>query len=199
MHSKRYPAAIAVVIAAHTLVACAGNVITDDDAAPGKPPTGEAPSTTPRPGNANLVDAFDFYAQSDGRPGYLFTTPSGTWRCAIIPHDQAGCRSAKSAMSLGVKGAPQTVADSAGAQVPPNAVVVESNGDAYFTKVDAGVFVRDSGPDQTLQFGQILAAAGFRCNVQDLGISCMSETSKTGFTFSGDGFTPSYTDLPAAP
>ncbi|MCV7224605.1 hypothetical protein H7J73_00900 [Mycolicibacterium komossense] len=179
--------------------ACAGGIVDDGTATPNERSPQAASSSTPRPSNANLVNAFDFYAQSGGRPGYFFTTPSGTWRCAIIPHEEAGCRSAKSAISLGVKGVPDTVVDAAGTPVAPNAVVVQSTGDAYFAKLDAGVLVRDSGPDQTLPFGRILAAAGFRCNVQDLGISCMSETSRSGFTFSADGFTPSYTDLPAGP
>ena len=40
-----------------------------------------------------------------------------------------------------------------------------------------------------------LAAAGFRCNVQESGVSCQSDTSGKGFTFSADGFVPQYTDL----
>jgi len=196
---NRYAAMVALAIAAQVLTACAGDRIVDDGAAPSQSPVQAAPTTTARPSNANLVNAFDFYAQSGGDPGYFFTSPSGAWRCAIIPHEQAGCRSAKSTAAIGVKGAPETIADATGTQVPPNALVVGSTGDASFAKVDATAFVRDAGPDQTLQFGQILAAAGFRCNVQDLGISCRSDTSTSGFTFSGDGFTLSYTDLPAAP
>jgi hypothetical protein len=43
----------------------------------------------------------------------------------------------------------------------------------------------------------ILAAAGFRCNVQEAtGVSCLSEFSDKGFTFSADGFAPQYTDFP---
>jgi hypothetical protein len=185
------------------LAACSAGTISDDGSgAAGQPPPQAAPSTTARLSNANLVNAFDFYAQSNGSPGYFFTSPSGTWRCAIIPHQEAGCRSAKSTVSLGLEGidgVPATVPDATGKQVSPNAIVVRTAGDADFTAVDASVYVRDSGADQTLQFGRILAAAGFRCNVQDIGISCMSETSGSGFTFSADGFTPSYTDLPAVP
>jgi hypothetical protein len=194
---------VSLAAVAQVLAACTGGTISDDGSgAADQPPPQAAPSTTPRPSNANLVNAFDFYTQSNGRPGYFFTSPSGTWRCAIIPHEEAGCRSAKSSTSLGlagIDGVPATVPDATGTRISPNAIVVRSTGDADFTAVDAGVYVRDSGADQTLPFGRILAAAGFRCNVQDIGISCMSETSGNGFTFSADGFTPSYTDLPAAP
>jgi hypothetical protein len=48
-----------------------------------------------------------------------------------------------------------------------------------------------------LRFNRILAAAGFRCNVQESGVSCLSETSGKGFTFSAEGYTPQYTDVPA--
>jgi hypothetical protein len=196
----RYPLVVALAVAAQMLAACSGGTISDDGSGgAGQPPPPASSSTTPRPSNANLVNAFDFYAQSDGRPGYFFTTPSGTWRCAIIPHEEAGCRSAKSTVSLGIDGIPATVPDATGTEASPNAIMVRSTGDAYFTTVDAGALVRDDGADQTLQFGRILAAAGFRCNVQDLGISCLSETSGSGFTFSAEGYIPSYTDLPAMP
>ena len=47
------------------------------------------------------------------------------------------------------------------------------------------------------EIAKILAAAGFRCNVQESGVSCQSETSGKGFTFSAKGYTPQYTDVPA--
>ena len=53
------------------------------------------------------------------------------------------------------------------------------------------------GPATVLPFGEVLAVAAFRCNVQEAsGISCLSEKSGRGFTFSADGFTFQYTDLP---
>ncbi len=49
-----------------------------------------------------------------------------------------------------------------------------------------------------MPFNKILAAAGFRCNVQETaGVSCLSEFSGKGFTFSADGVAPQYTDVPA--
>ena len=49
-----------------------------------------------------------------------------------------------------------------------------------------------------MAFNKILAVAGFRCNVQEQhGVSCLSELSGKGFTFSADGFVPQYTDVPA--
>ena len=53
-----------------------------------------------------------------------------------------------------------------------------------------------AGPAATLPFGRVLMVAGFRCNVQEAtGISCASETSARGFTFSADGYLPVYTDV----
>ena len=40
--------------------------------------------------------------------------------------------------------------------------------------------------------------AGFRCNVHEAsGISCMSELSGKGFTFSAEGYITTYIDVPA--
>ena len=48
-----------------------------------------------------------------------------------------------------------------------------------------------------LPFNRILAVAGFRCNVQESsGISCLSETSGAGFTFSAEEYATSYVDVP---
>jgi hypothetical protein len=188
-----------MVTGTFVLSACSSPVITTDDAAAGAVQTPNAPSSTQRPSNANLVNAFDFYSESgDQRPGYFFTSPSGSWRCVIIPHEQAGCQSVKAAARLGIKGVPDTVTAVDGTETAPNTLVLNSTGDPQFVNLDATQFTPVPGPAPTLQFGRILAAAGFRCNVQDLGISCLSETSGQGFTFSGDGYTPSYTDVPAA-
>lgn len=181
-----------------TVAACAPTVVTTDDAAP-ESAQSKAPTSTARPSNANLVNAFDFYGQSADRPSYFFSSPSGAWRCAITPHEQAGCQSTKTPNQLAIKGIPDTVTTADGTAATPNALVVDSTGDAHFAKLDPDDFTPTSGPAQTLQFGEVLAAAGFRCNVQDLGISCLSEDSKQGFTFSSDGYTPSYTDVPVAP
>ncbi len=49
-------------------------------------------------------------------------------------------------------------------------------------------FGLDPGPATVLPFNRILAVAGFRCNVQEAtGISCMSELTGKGFTFSAEG------------
>ncbi len=188
-------------MAVQVAAACSGGVVTTGDGSvPASSPPPAPPPPSQRPSNANLVNAFDFYGQSSGGPGYFFTTPSGSWRCAIVPHEQAACQSAKSTGALSIKGAPATVTGAAdGAEVKPNALVVQTAGDAHFATLDARDLTLAPGPAQTLQFGKILAAAGFRCNVQDLGISCLSESSQRGFTFSADGFAPRYTDLPAGP
>ncbi len=169
----------------------------------GEPPvrTGTAASTpvsSPPPSNAHLVDAFDYVAHVNGPAGYYFTTPSGRWRCAILPRVKAGCQSASRGQSgMGIPGEPDAVPDAAGETTAPNAIVVEREGDAHFAALEHSEFWLDPGPANVLQFNRILAAAGFRCNVQESGVSCLSELSGKGFTFSAEAFTPQYTDVPA--
>jgi hypothetical protein len=131
--------------------------------------------------------------------GYYFTTPSGKWKCAILSHAKAGCQSSSSWQSgLGIEGAPESVPDAAGEDTTPNAIVVDRDGDPQFVALEQPEFWLDPGPANALQFNRILAAAGFRCNVQEAsGVSCLSETSGKGFTFSADGYAPQYTDVPA--
>jgi hypothetical protein len=169
----------------------------------GEPPvrTGTATSTpapSPPPSNAHLVDAFDYVAHVNGAAGYYFTTPSGRWRCAIFPREKAGCQSASRGQSgMGIPGEPDAVPDAAGETTAPNAIVVGREGDAHFAALEQPEFWLDPGPANVLQFNRILAAAGFRCNVQEAGVSCLSELTGKGFTFSAEAFTPHYTDVPA--
>jgi hypothetical protein len=145
-----------------------------------------APSTPAS--NAHLADAFDYVAHVGDTTGYYFTTPSGKWRCAILTHLKAGCQAASSWQSgLGVPDEPEST----------NAIVVDRDGDPQFLALEQPEFWLDPGPAKALPFNRILAAAGFRCNVQESGVSCQSEASGKGFTFSAEGFTPQYTDVPA--
>ena len=70
--------------------------------------------------------------------GYYFATPSGRWRCAILPRDKAGCQATGGALSI--TGAPDAVPDADGGEAPPNAMVVEPEGDAHFAALDAAQF-----------------------------------------------------------
>ena len=81
--------------------------------------------------------------------------------------------------------------------LPPPLVAVDREGDPQFVALEQPEFWLVPGPANALQFNKILAAAGFRCNVQESGVSCRSETSGKGFTFSARGYTPQYTDVPA--
>jgi hypothetical protein len=149
-----------------------------------------APAATPSapPTNAHLVNAFDYVAHVGDITGYYFTTPSGKWRCAILTHTKAGCQASSSWKSgLGVDGEPDST----------NAIVVDSDGDPQFVVLEQPEFWLQPGPAKVLPFNRIVAAAGFRCNVQESGVSCQSETSGKGFTFSADGYTPQHTDVPA--
>jgi hypothetical protein len=188
--------AIAAVVL--TVAGCsATRVVNTSDSPPPATPSATAPPSTPS-SNVHLVDAFDYVAHVDDKAGYYFTTPSGKWRCAILPRVRAGCQSASDWQSgLGIPGEPDTVPDAAGQATTPNAIVVETTGEPHFAALDRPEFWLDPGPANVLQFNRILAAAGFRCNVQESGISCLSELSRKGFTFSADGYTLQYSDVPA--
>jgi hypothetical protein len=161
--------------------------------------TGESPTRTataaptaapsPPPSNAHLVNAFAYVGHVSDVTGYYFTTPSGKWRCAILTHTKAGCQASSSWQSgLGITGEPDST----------NAIAVDRDGDPQFVELDQPEFSLVPGPANALQFNRILAAAGFRCNVQEeSGVSCQSETSGKGFTFSAEGYTPQYTDVAA--
>jgi hypothetical protein len=90
------------------------------------------------------------------------------------------------------------VTDAAGQPATPNAIVVPREGDPRFAALEQPEFWLNPGPAKVLPFNRILAAAGFRCNVQESsGVSCVSERSGRGFTFSAEGYAPQYTDVPA--
>jgi hypothetical protein len=157
-----------------------------------------APPATPS-SNVHLVNAFNYVAHVGEITGYYFTTPSGKWRCAILSHTKAGCQASSSWRSgLGIEGAPESVPDASGQDSTPNAVVVDRDGDPQFVALEQPEFSLAPSPANALQFNRILAAAAFRCNVQEeSGVSCLSEKSGKGFTFSAEGYAPHYTDVPA--
>lgn len=193
---------IVLAAAALGVAGCtAGPVVTTDDAAPPKSGEPAVAPVTPRPDNAALVNAFDYAGRGDDptatATGYYFTTPSGRWQCAIVPRVRAGCSGAGGA-GLGIAGAPDSVPTPDGVSAAPNALVLERDGDAHFASIPQSELTPPSGAPNVLPFNKVLAAAAFRCNVQDAGVSCVSELSGKGFTFSGDGYTLRYTDVPSA-
>jgi len=189
----------AATIASVALAGCSGATVIDTGEPPAQTAVAQtAPPSTP-PSNAHLVNAYDYVGHAGETTGYYFTTPSGKWRCAILAHTKAGCQASSSWRSgLGITGEPDSVPDAAGQDATPNAIVVDREGDPQFVALEQPDFWLDPGPANALQFNRILAAAGFRCNVQESGVSCQSETSGKGFTFSAEGFTPQYTDVPAS-
>jgi hypothetical protein len=183
--------------AALALTACSNPIVTTNDTGQ---QTAPPPAATPsiRPSNDKLVNAFDFYSRTDDvHSGYYFTSPSGGWRCVIVPRTWAGCQSSTGTGRIGVAGAPQSVTDDSGQNVAPNSIVVRTLDDPQFAAVPAAQFKQPSGTTKTLPFNKILAAAGFRCNTQQqIGISCVSEQTGKGFTFSNSGVSWQYTDVP---
>ena len=193
---------VALLILATTAVLGAGcdsgTVVNTDDARPNVQTSTSAPPPLPDPANNDaLANAFDYAApQQDGQTAYYFTSPSKRWVCAIIPRDTAGCQAATGS-TIPVKGAPDTVTGQDGADTAPNAIQVGRSADPQFAALDPPGYSIAQGPALVLPFGKVLIVSGFRCNVQETtGISCASEFTGKGFTFSADGFTLQYTDLP---
>ncbi len=187
---------ITLISAAVVVVAgCSGvRVVNTDEPRPAAPTNTVRAPQLPPTNNAHLVDAFDYVAHPNDEAGYYFTTPSRRWQCAILPRDKAGCQAAGGAMRIA--GQPDTVPDAAGEATTPNAIVIESEGDAHFAALDKPEF-SPPGSATVLPFNRTLIAARFRCNVQqETGVSCLSEQSGRGFTFSAEGFQPEYAEVP---
>lgn len=166
----------------------------ETSAAPSSTVATPAPPSLPPTNPANLASTSDFTQDTGGQPAYYFSTPSGRWQCAILPKQKAGCEATGGALSI--TGAPATVPNADGVATPPNAIVVAPQGVPYFAAVDVAQF-GPPAPANVLPFGKTLAVAGFRCNIQETtGVSCLSETSGKGFTFSADGFQLQYTEVP---
>lgn len=152
------------------------------------------PPSLPPTNPANLANTSEFAQDSDGQPAYYFSTPSGRWQCAILPKQKAGCEATGSALSI--TDAPDTVPNAAGVATPPNAILVGPQGDAHFAALDVAQFAPPS-PANVLPFAKTLDVGAFRCNIQETtGVSCLSETSGKGFTFSADGYQLQYTEVP---
>ncbi len=182
------------VTAAFT-VSCGHSVVVNTGEAPPHTQPSASPSPTGRI-DPNLVNAHDYYVTSDAVKGYYFTTPSGKWNCAILPHSQAGCQAAAGAQAMGVPGEPDTVEGPNGSAVAPNAIAIADEGESGFTWLDRPGFSLTSGKAMVLDFNKTLAAAGFRCNVQEAGVSCENEMTQKGFAFSATGYVPHYTPVP---
>jgi hypothetical protein len=182
------------------LVAVAGcsgvSVVNNGDPRPDPGMNTSAAPALPPTSIEHLANAFDYVTHpNEDQSAYYFTTPSGKWQCAILPSDMAGCQSAGGA--LGIAGAPATVQDASGTETAPNAIVIDSDGDPRFAVLDQPGFTLVPGPAKVLPFNKTLIVARFRCNVQEAtGVSCMSEQSGKGFTFSADGFQPQYIEVP---
>ena len=81
----------------------------------------------------------------------------------------------------------------------PDTILIDRVSDVRFVAIAADENATGTDTDTpivTLPFGTVLQVAGFRCNVQEAtGVSCGSESSGKGFTFSADGYTAVYTDV----
>jgi hypothetical protein len=174
-------------------------VVNTDDPRPTLPTSTSTPPPLPVPAtNDVLANAFDFAApQPDGQTGYYFTSPSKRWVCAIIPGQAAGCQS-PAGSTIPIAGAPDTAPSTDGTDGSPTAIEVGRDADPRFVDLDPPGYAVTPGPATVLPYDKLLIVAGFRCNVQEAtGISCASEVTGKGFTFSADGYTFQYTNLSA--
>jgi hypothetical protein len=189
----------AITLVSSALLALTGctseGVVNTDEPRPTIPVETAAGPELPPTNSAHLANAFDYVAHPDDQAAYYFATPSGRWQCAILPRDKAGCQGTGGGVTS-IAGAPDTVPDAAGEETPPNAIVIEPEGDAHFAALDARAFSAPE-PAKVLPLNRTLIVARFRCNIQEeTGVSCLSEESGAGFTFSADGFEPQYTEVP---
>lgn len=195
MRAMKRTAALGLAVGA---LGCSGPVVDT-----GEPPvttktTPPSPVPPPQPRVEHLVNGFDYAGEVNGATWYFFTTPSGRWECAIVPRVTAGCQAAGGRSSLGITEAPDSVLDAAGEESTPNAIEVPRDGEPRFSAVEPPGFGLAEGTPAELPFNRVLSVAGFRCNVQEAtGVSCMSDKSRRGFTFSAEGFTPAYVEVPA--
>lgn len=193
--AARLMAAIAVATAA--LAGCGSPNIVNT----GEPWTPiETPPPPPRlpehHSNRQLADASEYYVVAETPKVYRFVTPSGRWQCEIVPHASAACRPA-TASTLAITGAPTEVPGTDGEPTAPNTIIIDRGSDVRFVDAATDTETGTEAPPATLPFGMVLQVAGFRCNVQEAtGVSCGSESSGKGFTFSADGYTAVYTDVP---
>lgn len=188
-------AAVLAVVAALIAACTSGPAVNTGDISASEPAPPPPSLRTPA-NNLHLANAYDYFADAAGRPGYYFRSPSGRWRCAIVPHSKAGCQSASGSVA-NIQGAPETVTGADGASAVPNAIVVDNDGGAHFAALRPGELSPGSGTAKALPFNEVLDAAGFRCNAQaSAGMSCASDVTAKGFTFSRDGYTLRYTDVP---
>jgi len=189
---------LAITALALLCLACSGpTIVNTDDSSAAQTPAPAPAATTTKPSNAHLANAFDFAADVDGRTGYYFVSPSGRWECAVVPRTSVGCQNAQSTTDIGVDGAPDEVFGPDGEDTAPNAIVLDRTADPVFAALPSPGVALSPGPAAELPFNRILAVAGFACNIQETaGISCTSELSGKGFTFSADGYAPRYTDVP---
>ncbi|MCG5433359.1 hypothetical protein LV457_13840 [Mycobacterium sp. MYCO198283] len=192
-----FATAVAVALSAAGVAACgeASQIVTTGDS---PQPTASSTATSdaaPAVDPGALANAFDYYVRQNGRSGYYFTAPSGRWRCAIEPRTRVACQ-ASAGSAIPVAGAPDSVVGPDGTDIAPNTIALAEEGDARFEWSDPATFIAGP-PPKPLPFGKILAIAGFRCHISEaVGISCRSERSGNGFTFSADGYTLQYTASP---
>jgi hypothetical protein len=195
-----------VIAGVATLAACGGD---DDTRATGAQPVAtvgagqssgamSSPTASAAPSIAPSVPADTYLADSEGSRGWYFVTPSGKWRCAILPRlDAAGCQpGTNTGPSIGVPGEPNAVPNPVGTTSRPNAIWVQRGREPQFTyrgQADFWRFPLEQTP--ALPYGAELAADRFACNTSAAGVACSDSTTGRGFTFSDAGYVWRYTPV----
>ncbi|MBV7703957.1 hypothetical protein NOVA_14345 [Nocardia nova] len=196
---RRLWAILAPMLVATATIGGCGSVRDGDTAGQGatsssSAATGSSPQVVP-------ADPNSYRADSGGVEGYYFTSPSGLWRCAIIPgghNPQAGCQpSTNTRPDMGVAGAPTVEDQFTHGQAQPNAILVDRSSGPRFDHLGQAIFWLTPGEAQILPYNTPLTAGGFTCNTQETGVSCRDDQSGRGFTFSTAGFSMRYSEVEA--
>ena len=110
--------------------------------------------------------------------------------------DLVGCQSANSPARIGITGAPRTVTDDKGTERRAQRHRGKNDGRSG-VRFDTGGHVQTAdghGKDPAVS-NKVLAAAGFRCNVQEqVGVSRPAKRPTTDSTFAADKFSWRVTD-----
>lgn len=144
------------------------------------PPALAAPpaSTVPASPGAGAPAAGSPGAEYFVDGGYFFISPSGKWRCGILPGKaEAGCMNGTDDIDLPISGVPQG----------SNSILVDATG-PHLANVSPAPFRPSSSTPKVLEYGQTLAVQGFTFTTAESGITCRRDSDGRGFTVSTDGY-----------
>lgn len=166
----------------------------------GGSPGASEPATSASP-TRQLATPNDYVSRGSRYPQWGFVTPSSEWMCVIGAYPSGGDNAA---CAVSPNQGPLPIADVPFAQAPtgeissqiPNVISIPESSDPAFRVVAEPIW-SGADPPRELPYDTVLQVGGFSCNVQRAGVSCRSDSTGMGFTFSTKGYELTYTDVPA--